>query len=310
MKKSMKHYSKLALVAVLTVMMFVLTGCTAVQISANLALKEDGTGTRTITASIAKNDLQDGYGSAYYYLKKHGNDLAQYVQDTYKAKVSGSENWLDVTVDNSGADWEVINLTFNFSSFEDYQTKLASLAYDKDAAATYTAPEFTVNDDGTATYTENTAALTAIFKSLQTTILADDSVFDFNSTKDGKATNDGSADLQSLTDFGVELMKPEFGTAMTISLGSADAAAVEAKDNVYSVTGKYEVKAASEDTNTTSDAADTSTDTNGTTNTDTTTTTDVPKTGESIAVAVISLVGLAGCAAVFMISRKHKTQNQ
>lgn len=302
MKKQMKHVSKLMLVAVLAIMMFTLTACTAVQISADVTLGEDGTGSRTITASIAKNDLQDGYGSAYYYLSKHGNDLEKYLKSTYTAEVPGSEGWLDISVDDSGSDWEVIKLTFDFNSFDDYKTKLAALAYDETAAATYAAPEFKVNDDGTATYTENAAVLTAIFKSIQTTIMADTKVFDVNSTKDGKATNDGSADLKSLTDMGVELMKPEFGTAMTISLGTADAAAVEATDGVYTITGKYEVKAAVEDTDTSSDATDTSSES-------TPATTDVPKTGESIILAVVSLAGLAGCAALLMVSKKRGAKN-
>lgn len=309
MRKITKHYSKLILVAVLAVLMFTLTACTAVQISADITFNEDGTGSRTITASIAKNDLQDGYGSAYYYLTKHGKELADYLKATYKAKVTGSEKWLDITVDDSGSDWEVINLTFDFSSLKDYQTKLAALAYDAAAAASYTAPEFTVNDDGTATYTENTAVLTAIFKSIQTSILADTKIFDINSTKDGKATNDGSADFKSLSDYGVELMKPEFGTAMTISLGTADAAAVEAADSVYTITGKYEVKAAADTSSAAADTSSEAADSSSDTPVSTPAATEVPKTGESIALAAVSLIALAGCTAVFMISRKREAKN-
>lgn len=239
MKRILKNASKLALIMVAAVMMFVLTGCTAVQISANIVFKEDGSGSRTITASIAKNDLQDGYGSAYYYITKHGDELAQYLKTTYTDKVAGSDGWLDISVDDSGSDWEVINFKFDFTSFDDYKTKLASLAYDKTAAATYAAPELTLSDDGTVTYTENAAALTAIFKSIQTTIMADNTMFDINSTKDGAATNDGSADLKSLTDYGVELMKPDYGNAMTVQFGSGEAVPVANTDGVFTVTGNY-----------------------------------------------------------------------
>ncbi len=88
--------------AVFLLAMLTMSGCTAVQISANLKLNEDGTGSRTITASIAKNDYQDGYGSAYYYLTKHGDELAKYLQDTYTSAVKGSKEWLNITVDDTG----------------------------------------------------------------------------------------------------------------------------------------------------------------------------------------------------------------
>jgi hypothetical protein len=239
LKNIAKHGSKLALAVLLAAMMFMMTGCTAVQVSASIIFNEDGSGSRTITASIAKNDYQDGYGSAYYYLTTHGDKLADYLQATYTTNIKGSEGWLKITVDDSGADWEVINFTFDFSSFEDYTTKLAALAYDKTAAAAYAAPELTANEDGTVTYSENTAVLTAIFKSIQTTLMADTTMFDVNSTKDGTALNDGSADLQSLKDYGVELMKTDFGNAMTIQIGAGEATPVEATDGVYTLTGSY-----------------------------------------------------------------------
>jgi hypothetical protein len=304
MKKLFKKLSKLTLVAVLGVMMLVLTGCTAVQISASLALGEDGTGSRTITASIAKNDLQDGYGSAYYYLTAHGEELADYLSTAYSAAVPGSTDWLTVTVDDSGADWEVIDLTFDFNSFDDYKTKLAALAFDTTAAANYVAPEFTVNNDGTATYTENAAALTAIFKSIQTTMMADTAIFDIKSTKEGTALNDGSADFTSLTDFGVELMKPEFGNVMTVSIGEGEAATVEAADGVYTITGNYVAKEAIEPIeDVTEEVADDVT-------ADETIDSEAPKTGESIALVVASVIGFVGCVVVFILTKKRKTQNQ
>lgn len=239
MKTKLRHFSKFALIAVFAIAMLTLAACTAVQISANITLKEDGSGSRTITASIAKNDHQDGYGSAYYYLTKHGDKLADYLKTTYQAKVAGSSDWLTITVDDSGAEWEVINLTFDFTSFDDYKQKLAALAYDEAAAATYATPELVTSEDGTVTYTENASVLTAIFKSIQTSIMADTEIFDINSTKDGTALNDGSADFDSLLSSGVELMKPEIGNSMTIQLGAGEATAVVATDGVYTFTGSY-----------------------------------------------------------------------
>lgn len=239
MKNKLKRISRFALVALLGVMMLVLSGCTAVQISATLNLNEDGTGSRTITASIAKNDYQDGYGSAYYYFKKHGAELEEFLKTTYTTAVPGSENWLNITVDDSGADWELVHMTFDFTSFDDYKEKLAALAYDETQKAAFIAPELTSAEDGSVTYTENTAALTTIFKSMQTTIMADESIFDINSTKDGQALNDGSSDLQSLIDYGAELMKPDYGNALTIKVGSGEATPVVAENGVFTYTANY-----------------------------------------------------------------------
>jgi hypothetical protein len=294
MKKTVKHYSRAFMVAILCVALFSLTGCTAVQISTDLSFHEDGTGTRTITAKVAKNDYQDGYGSAYYYLTQHGDQLAGYIQSAYKAAVAGSEDWLTVSVDDSGSDWEVIDLTFKFSSFEDYKQKLAALAYDETAAASYAEPELTANADGTVTYTESTAVLTAIFKSIQTTVIADTSIFDVNSTKDGVALNDGSADLQSLKDYGVELMKPEFGDSMNLNFGG-EAAAVTATDGVYTITGTYTAVAVKD----TSEAS-----------TESTPEAEAPKTGESPILAAAFVVGMAGFGVSLMVFGKHKVQNQ
>ena len=205
MKTNKKRLS-LFLALMLTVIM-TLTGCTAVQVSGKLQLNKDGSGERTIEGRIAKNDYQDGYGSAYYYLKQHGDDLAAYIKDVYTEKVPGSEEWLTVAVDDSADDWEVVKLTFAFTSFEDYTEKLTSLAYDETAAAAFAAPSFGQDDAGNVTYSE--------------------------STKDGTALNDGSADLQSLTDSGVELMKPENGVVMTISVDGAEETAMAEANGTY-----------------------------------------------------------------------------
>lgn len=302
MKRFVKRFSKVFLAVMMVVMMLVLAGCTAVQVSASLTLKGDGTGSRTIRASIAKNDFQDGYGSAYYYLKKHGDDLEQYIAKTYKNAVPGSESWLKVTVNDSGSDWETIDLTFDFTSFEDYKEKLAAMAYDKTAAAAYVAPELTENADGTVTYTENTAALTAIFKSLQTAILADGTIFDINSTKDGKALNDGSADFQSLSDYGVELIKPEFGDAMVVDFGEGPIT-VAAADGAFTVTGKYAVIPVTQDAK--DDTANTQASDQENAS-ESTSDSSIPKTGENMIPIVTFVICIVACAAGLLITKKHE----
>ena len=123
MKKSMMLL--FALVCVL-----VLGACTAVQVSGELELHSDGSGSRKIVGLIAKQDYQDGYGSAYYYFKQHGDELAASIAGIYADKVEGSGEWLEVAVDDSGDDWEVVTLSFEFSSFEEYLGRLRALAYD------------------------------------------------------------------------------------------------------------------------------------------------------------------------------------
>lgn len=232
MKTRKRRLSLLLALVMVATMLF--TACTAVQVSGNLELNSDGSGTRTIRGSIAKNDLIDGYGSSYYYFKLHGDELASYIADVYADKVAGSKDWLTVSVDDSGEEWELVDLTFTFDSFEDYTAKLTSLAYDENFAGICEAPGFSADADGNITYSESINVMTAIMKSLQATIMADDTIFDINSTKDGEALNDGSADEQSLIDYGVELMKPDFGASMTISLDGAEAIELVAENGVYS----------------------------------------------------------------------------
>ncbi|WP_312372575.1 hypothetical protein [Lachnoclostridium sp.] len=232
----MKKRAK-SVAALLTVLftMVMLTACTAVQISSNLVINSDGSGSRTIQGLIAKNDFQDGYGSAYYYFKKHGADLEQHLKGIYDSKVKDSSEWLAISVDDSDSEWEVVTLSFDFSSFEDYTSKLNSLAFDETAAASFVNPTFDEKEDGIVTYTESTGVMTSIFKSLQNNIMADDSIYDPESTKDGVALNDGSADGQ-LEEYGVELMKPEVGDALTIQINGGDPVAVTQTDGIYSYT--------------------------------------------------------------------------
>ena len=94
-------------------------------------LNADGSGTRKIVGKIAKQDHQDGYGSAYYYFKQHGEELAASLTQIYGAEVEGAGEWLNITVDDSGSDWETVTLSFDFSSFEEYTQRLRALAYNE-----------------------------------------------------------------------------------------------------------------------------------------------------------------------------------
>lgn len=234
MKKQVKVIS---IILALCMVAAVLSACTAVQVSGKLVINADDTGSRQIVGLIAKQDDNgDGYGSCYYYFKQHGEELQAKLADIYASAVEGSSEWLHVDVDDSGDTWEAVTLSFDFTSIEDYAAKLKALAYDAAAAEAYADPTFTRNDDGTFTYTESGSVMTAIFKSLQTSVMADETLFDPNCTKDGTAQNT-AASLEDLTGSGVELMKPENGEVLTIQVDGGEDIPVPAENGVYTFTG-------------------------------------------------------------------------
>lgn len=214
------------------VCVLMLGACTAVQVSGELMLNADGSGTRKIVGKIAKQDHQDGYGSAYYYFKQHGEELAASLTQIYGAEVEGVGEWLNITVDDSGSDWETVTLSFDFSSFEEYTQRLRALAYNETFAESYADPQITVENGQVTGYTEPTAVMTAIFKSLQGSVMADEALYDERCTKDGEALNDGSADGQ-LEEYGVELIKPENGSGFDLVADGKELVSLTAVDGMF-----------------------------------------------------------------------------
>lgn len=248
----MKRTTKgIAVALVLCMLVAVFSACTAIQFRSDLVMNADGTGSRHLVGMIAKQDDQgDGYGSAYYYLELHGEELQKKIEGIYAEKVEGASEWLHVSVDDTGADWETVTLSFDFTSQEDYTAKLKALAYDADYAGAYADPTFTRNEDGTFTYTESGEVMKAIYKSLQMSVMADDTAYDPASTKDGKPLNDGSADGQ-LEEYGVEMIKPENGEALTIQVDGGAQIVVPSVDGVYTYTGTTSGEAAAQEHETT-----------------------------------------------------------
>lgn len=214
------------------VCVLMLGACTAVQVSGELELNADGSGTRKIVGRIAKQDYQDGYGSAYYYFKQHGEELADSLARIYGEKVEGAGEWLNITVDDAGSEWESVTLSFAFSDFEEYARRLRALAYNEAFAENYADPQITVTDGQVTGYCESTAVMTAIFKSLQDSVMADGELYDERCIKDGEALNDGSADGQ-LADYGVELIKPENGSGFDLVLDGKEMVSVAAVDGMF-----------------------------------------------------------------------------
>ncbi len=217
------------------VCIFMLNACTAVQVSGELLLNADGSGTRKIVGKIAKGDYQDGYGSAYYYFKRHGEELADSIAKIYGNNVEGAGEWLDITVDDSGSDWETVTISFDFANFEEYTSRLRALAYNETFAENYADPQIAVTDGQVGGYSESTAVMTAIFKSLQGSVMADPELYDEHCTKDGEALNDGSADGQ-LEEYGVELIKPENGSSFDLVVDGKEMVSVAAVDGMFTYT--------------------------------------------------------------------------
>lgn len=240
----------IAIVLAMSMLLLCFAACTAVQVAGSLVINEDGSGSRQLTGLIAKQDYQDGYGSAYYYFKLHGADLQAKIESIYADKVPGSSDWLKVSVDDSGDVWEVITISFDFTSLEDYTAKLKSLAYDETFTAAYADPTFVWNEDGTYTYTESGEVMKAFFKSLQMSIMADETAYDPTCTKDGTPLNDGSADGQ-LEEYGVEMIKPENGEALTLQVNGGDVVSVPNVEGTYTYTGTVSGEPVVEDHETT-----------------------------------------------------------
>ena len=227
----------LSLLLVMLTAAVIFTACTAVQVKGRLDINADGSGTRTVVGMISKTDDNgDGYGSCYYFFRLHGEELKAKLASLYAGAVEGSGDWLRIDVDDSGEAWEVVTLSFDFTSFEDYAAKLRSMAFDDTTTAVYEDPVFTRNADGTFTYTESAATVTAVFKSLQLAVMADETLFDFACTKDGTPLNTASS-MDDLTGFGVELIKPENGDAMVLTVDGGAEIVVPNDNGYFTFTG-------------------------------------------------------------------------
>lgn len=242
----MKHIKKTFLAVFTAVMMLCIclfAACENIAVKGDLVLNQDGTGSRKITATIIKHDKDDGYGNAYYYLRKHGSELQSYIEGVYQTKVSGSEEWLAVKV-TDGTDKETIELSYNFTSFADYTEKLGKLVKFGNEETAYTAPTLVENSNGSVTYSEPASIQTAIYKALQTYMMDDETVFDIDCTINGEPANKNqelgggmASDYNGLLN-GVEDDKE---APMSIKIGAGNAKTVTKDgDNNYVVTANYD----------------------------------------------------------------------
>jgi hypothetical protein len=144
----MKKIKKLALLFALVVAFVVMfSGCQNGQLDQLLVINTDFSGSRTMSMYLqafpgVDNDQPD-YCVPYYWLTKHGDDLRQYLEETYE-NYYGTETYeyLGPTfeVDRSTLvpdpqddrlytdGYEIIRISFEFDDFEDYVNKMWLLA--------------------------------------------------------------------------------------------------------------------------------------------------------------------------------------
>lgn len=215
----MKKWRKGLILLFVLLLMSIMSACSPVSISGDLSINSDGTGTRTIVGKIDKVGTDDN-GCTYYYFKLHGDDLKAWLENKYAEMVPGSEEWLNITVTDSGAN-EIVTLSFDFTSFDEYAARLQALGFDPEFAGNYVEPVITMEGDAIAAYSESTGVMTAIMKSIQMAFLADDTVYDDACTMDGKSLNGGSSDGVT-KDNGIELLSAGSGPALTIQVDGGE----------------------------------------------------------------------------------------
>lgn len=191
------------LAGILVLLLCGLSACVSIHGKGELYLNADGTGSRSIMIAIPKKDDHDGNGVAYYYIRKHGKELEAYIQSVYAANAPGSDSWLTVQVTDQDTEAELIELRFEFDSFEQYAERFRKLVYDETYAVNYKDPVLEVDEEGRPIfYRESSENMMAIMRCLQNTIMEDKEMFDFSCTKDGKALNT-SASMDTLRQHGI-----------------------------------------------------------------------------------------------------------
>ncbi len=205
----MRKPLKVLLLAAMVLAALLLCACQGVTYRSDLTINSDGSGSRAIHAIIPKQNAEGGERIAYYYLTKHGDDLQAWLVNNYTLNVPGSEDWLEIAVDDSAEACEVITLTFSFANQAEYMTRLRALAYDADSSAEYVDPIITVEDDKITQYEESAEVAASILDSLEVSVTADSAIFDLKAvTPGGKKVNPSNYDLTQIRadGFGVEVV--------------------------------------------------------------------------------------------------------
>ena len=215
----MKVFARIFVVAAVIT---ALAGCTAIQIGGSITMREDGSGTRVIRMYVFDSDNGDGYGNAIRYLRLRGEPLRAKVLE-HLSRGIGDTSWLTVTVHtgtqmnvntNRNHTAEIVTITFNFTSFDDYSARMSQLAHfgsrTLPSDSEFRPPVMQATRTQFRFRESSNTALWAI-RPLFHSMIADPQVFDF--TAGGTNTN---ADLDQLIFFGLEMR----GVPITLNFGA------------------------------------------------------------------------------------------
>ena len=182
----MKKHGKLLLLMALICACLMMCACESCKVTGDFRLNGDGSGERHISIHIPRVTAEGGESASYYYLKKHGDELAAWAEDCYALHVPETTGWLKASTQEN-AEEEILTLSFSFSSFEEYLTRLDLLI---SAEYPYTPPTMEAVDGKVVRYTEGADVLPAVFHTLENWFYSDETMFDLKATKpDGTQLN-------------------------------------------------------------------------------------------------------------------------
>ncbi|MBE5768520.1 MAG: DUF4185 domain-containing protein [Clostridiales bacterium] len=182
----MKKHGKLLLLMALICACLMMCACESCKVTGDFRLNGDGSGERHISIHIPRVTAEGGESASYYYLKKHGDELAAWAEDCYALHVPETTGWLKASTQEN-AEEEILTLSFSFSSFEEYLTRMDLLI---SSEYPYTLPTMEAVDGKVVRYTEGADVLPAVFHTLENWFYSDETMFDLKATKpDGTQLN-------------------------------------------------------------------------------------------------------------------------
>lgn len=209
-----------------------LVGCTALSVGGSLTINENGTGSREFVITVL--DSTNDSGNAYKYMKKHGQDLEDWLKSEYETAITnsviGNDAWLDIKVTPLADNKETIKISFSFSSFADYTQKLTLLAkFDsEEIPAGFQLPTLTrVGAESSTIYSyyEKANMRVKIFDNIKNKFIGSDDLLDITAG----GTNSDNQTTETLRDYGLEVGGAE---VLTVKLG---------KNETKNITGAVDV---------------------------------------------------------------------
>ena len=181
-----KHGKILILMSLLLIAALVLCACESCWLTGSITINGDGSGERHISIHIPRLKTDGTESPSYYHLKKHGDDLSAWVEARYAQHNPGTAAWLNASVHPEAAE-EILTLSFPFANYDEYIERLKVLTAGKNS---FNVPQLEAVNGKVARYTEDGTVLTAVFRTLESWVYEDDTVFDLDARKpDGTRMN-------------------------------------------------------------------------------------------------------------------------